>query len=104
MKSLVTPEQVTNLPWPSVTRRIIHADQPVTKAAQYIYIEAIIDAIHEPILILDKNLTIQSANKAFFQVFKIIKRKTQGVHLGDLGKPGPQLDKLMRHLKKLSIS
>ena len=102
MKSLVTPEQVTNLTWPPVTRRIIHADKPVIKPDQYIHIEAIINAVHEPILILDKNLSIQSANSAYSQNFKMSKRKTQGLNFFDLGKPGPQLDKLLRQLRKLS--
>ncbi len=105
MKSLVTPEQVTKFPWDVVPpRRIIHADQPVTKTDQFTHIEAIIDAIHEPILILDKNLAIKSANKAFYQKFKGDKKKALGIKLTDLVSRSPQIYKLINQLKKLSRS
>jgi len=102
MKSLVTPGQVTNITWRPVTHRVIHADQPEIKSGQYIHIEAIIDAIHEPVLILNKDLTIQSVNKAYSRNFKMTKRKTVGLNFSRLGKPGPQLNKILHQLKKLS--
>src|SRR5579872_2403469 len=98
MKSIVTTEEVTNYPWP-VSRSIIRADEPVAKTPQNIHIEAIIDAIHEPILILNKDLRIQSANKAFSRNFKMTKRNMPGLNFADLGKPGPQLHKIIRRLK-----
>jgi len=97
----MSPEQVGHLTWP-VTPRIIRVDQPVVRPEQYIHIEAIIEAIHEPILILNRDLVIQSANKAFFQNFKTAKKKTLGLDFADLGKDGPQLQKLLHQLKKLS--
>src|SRR5882757_8429060 len=104
MKSLVTPQQVTKFSWDVVTPRIIRADQPVIVANQSIYINAIIDAIHEPIIILDKELTIQSANKAFFKKFKVTKKSMFGKPLFLQSNINPQAKKLMSRLKKFSRS
>jgi two-component system CheB/CheR fusion protein len=51
----------------------------------YEYGEAIIATINEPILILDKNLCIKSANKAFYHKFKVKEAETVGMQLYDLG-------------------
>jgi PAS domain S-box-containing protein len=102
MKSLVTSEQVTNLPWQPVPRRIIDADQPDKKTAQFVHVEAIIDAIHEPILILDKDLTIRSINKSFVKKFKIAKKAITGRPLILNTKDNPQAEKYIAQLKKLS--
>jgi PAS domain S-box-containing protein len=105
MKSIVTPQQVTKFTWPVVPqRRIIHADNNLPKTDQLTHIEAIIDAIHEPILVLDKDLTIKSVNSAFIQKFKGNKKKALGIKLTDLADNTPQLYKLIKQLKKLSRS
>lgn len=102
MKHLVTPPDVTNLTWP-VPHRIIHADQP-TKTDQSIHIEAIIDAIHESILILDKNLIIQSVNNSFVKKFKISRKALLGKPLIFTNGNNPQASKFIAQLKKLSRS
>src|SRR6266568_394719 len=105
MKSLVTSDQVAKFPWDVVSpQRIIHADQEIPKTDQFAHIEAIINALHEPILILDKDLTIKSANKAFYQKFKGNKKKAIGIKLADLVNRSPQVHKLIKQLKKLSRS
>jgi len=53
-------------------------------AESYNYSEAIISTIHEPMLILDKDLRIKSANKSFYKKFKTEKEKTEGVLLYEL--------------------
>jgi two-component system phosphate regulon sensor histidine kinase PhoR len=103
MKSLVTPE-VTNFTWPHVSRSIIRADEPVTKMAQSVHIDAIIDAIHEPVLILDKTLTIQSINTSFVKKFKVTKKSVIGKPLVLNTKDNPQAGKFITQLKKLSRS
>jgi two-component system CheB/CheR fusion protein len=40
----------------------------------YSYSEAIISTIHEPMLILDKDMKIRSANKSFAQPFMCLKK------------------------------
>jgi len=51
----------------------------------YEYAEAIIATINEPLLILDQRLCIKSANKAFYNKFKVREEETVGVLLYDLG-------------------
>ena len=36
------------------------------------YAEAIIEAVREPLLVLDHELRIQTANRAFFEIFAIL--------------------------------
>ncbi|MDQ3111669.1 MAG: ATP-binding protein [Bacteroidota bacterium] len=49
------------------------------------YAEAIIATIHEPMLILDKNLCIKSGNGSFYKKFKVNEQETEGVSLFKLG-------------------
>ena len=45
------------------------------------YTEAILETIHEPMLILDKNMRIKSANASFFKTFKVTEADTNGESL-----------------------
>ena len=47
----------------------------------YTYYEGIIATVHEPVLILDKNIRIKSANKSFCKMFKVIEDDITGVSL-----------------------
>ncbi len=78
MKSLAIPVPRTALSRQQPLRRIIHADKLDFVTDQEVYIEAIIEAIHEPILILEKDLTIQAVNKAFLKKFKETKKTNAG--------------------------
>ena len=51
----------------------------------YDYSEAIIATIHEPMAILDKDLRVKSANKAFYKNFKVKEKETVGTLLYDVG-------------------
>lgn len=51
----------------------------------YEYSEAIIATIHEPMLILDKNFHVKSANKSFYEKFQVKREETEGKFLFDLG-------------------
>jgi len=51
----------------------------------YKYSEAIIATIHEPMLILDNNLQVKSANREFYKKFKVNKEETEGMSLFKLG-------------------
>ncbi|MFY9309245.1 MAG: CheR family methyltransferase [Bacteroidia bacterium] len=50
----------------------------------YLYSEAIIATIHEPMLILDNNLVVKSANESFYKKFLLNKDETEGVSLFEL--------------------
>src|SRR5579864_4323938 len=101
MKSIVNPEPLVDISSWATSRRLLYDDKIVMKADQYVHIDAIIDAIHEPVLILDKNLMIQSANKTFFQTFKKNQEKIYGMTLAEMGEHSPQINPLIKRLKKL---
>ena len=42
------------------------------------YAEAIVSTIHEPLIILTKDLRVKSANKAFYKKFELTENETQG--------------------------
>ena len=51
----------------------------------YTYYETIISTIHEPMLILDKNMRIKSVNKAFCKMFHVTDEESTGISLYKLG-------------------
>ncbi len=67
----------------------------------YTYYETIISTIHEPLLILDKNMRIKSVNKAFCKMFHVTAEESIGVSLYKLGNHQwniPRLHELMGHI------
>ena len=51
----------------------------------YLYSEAIISTIHDPMIILDKDLRIKTANKSFYRQFHLNEEETEGMLLYDVG-------------------
>lgn len=51
----------------------------------YIFADAIVATMHEPMLVLDKDLRVKSVNKAFYKKFGVTEEQTEGVLLYDLG-------------------
>jgi two-component system CheB/CheR fusion protein len=51
----------------------------------YEYSEAIVSTMHEPMLVLGKDLRVKSANKSFYKKFGVNEEQTEGVLLYDLG-------------------
>lgn len=49
------------------------------------YTEEIFNTIHDPLVILDKELRVLRASEGFFHMFKVREEETQGVFLYDLG-------------------
>ncbi|MHB8124371.1 MAG: chemotaxis protein CheB [Desulfitobacteriaceae bacterium] len=49
------------------------------------YAEAIVETVREPLLVLDANLHVKSANKAFFQTFMVTPEETADKSIFDLG-------------------
>ncbi|MBA3724186.1 MAG: hypothetical protein H0W89_04865 [Candidatus Levybacteria bacterium] len=72
------------------------------KLNPYTYAEAIVEAIHEPIVILDKSLTILSGNKAFYKTFKTTKKRTLGLNINNLTSKYPNLQELATRLDALT--
>ena len=51
----------------------------------YQYSGAILASIHEPLLVLDKDLRVVSASKSFYKKFNIAANETEGILLYDVG-------------------
>jgi two-component system CheB/CheR fusion protein len=51
----------------------------------YDYSVALLSTLHEPMIVLDKKLRVKSANKAFYEKFKVKEEETEGELLYDLG-------------------
>lgn len=67
----------------------------------YNYSEAIIATIHEPMVILDKNLRVRSANRSFYKNFRVKEKETEGTLLYDLGNKQwniPRLSELLEDI------
>ena len=50
-----------------------------------IYAQAIVETVRQPLLVLDTALRVQSANSAFFELFAVSAKETQGSLLFELG-------------------
>jgi two-component system CheB/CheR fusion protein len=51
----------------------------------YDYSEALLSTLHEPLIVLDRNLRVKSATKNFYKKFKVKAEETEGALLYDLG-------------------
>jgi len=72
------------------------------------YFKSIVEAVPDPMLVLDKSLRVRTANKAFYSQFKVRSRQTEGELFYDLGDHQwdiPPLRKLLKTLltKKISV-
>lgn len=65
------------------------------------YAENIVETVREPLLIMDGNLKIVSANKAFYNTFKVSPKGTQGRFIYDLGNGQWNIPELRRLLKEI---
>ena len=75
--------QSTNEELTIVNHEIISLNEILSDARDYA--EAIIATIYEPMLILDKDFKVKSANKSFYKYFGVKEDETEGVLLYDLG-------------------
>jgi len=67
----------------------------------YAYAEAIVETVREPLVILDEQLRIKTANKSFFDTFKVNKKETYDKLIFELGNGQwniPSLRKLLTQL------
>jgi two-component system CheB/CheR fusion protein len=67
----------------------------------YEYSNAIIATIHEPMLVLHRNFTVKSANKSFYDKFRVKQEDTEGVVLFDLGNKQWNITKLREVLNDI---
>ncbi len=65
------------------------------------YFEAVQNTVREPLLILNKNLIVESANKSFYKTFRVSEEETVGKYIYDIGKKQwniPTLKKLLEEI------
>lgn len=67
----------------------------------YAYAEAIVETVREPLVILDEGLHIKTANKAFFDFFKVTKEETYNQLIFDLGNGQWNIPELKKLLEKI---
>ena len=65
------------------------------------YAERIVDTVREPLIVLDADLKVISANKSFYRTFKVDPRKTQGRFIYDLGNRQWNIPELRLLLEKI---
>ncbi|MFA6274091.1 MAG: PAS domain-containing protein [Candidatus Paceibacterota bacterium] len=51
----------------------------------WVYIKTVVDVVREPILILDKDLRVMTANDSFFRTFQVEVKDTEGKTIYELG-------------------
>ena len=75
--------QSTNEELSVVNQEIIGLNEQLTEARNYS--EAIVATVREPLLVLDANLRIKSANRSFYKTFQVNKLETEGAFIYDIG-------------------
>ncbi|MBC7829193.1 MAG: PAS domain-containing protein, partial [Chitinophagaceae bacterium] len=75
--------QSTNEELTVVNQEMISLNEQVTNARNYA--DSIISTIREPLLVLDKNLRVQTANSAFYKTFHVNAKDTEGILIYELG-------------------
>lgn len=75
--------QSTNEELTVVNQEIISLNEQVTAAKDYA--EAIVAAVQEPLLVLDKKLQVKSANNAFYKTFQVNEKDTEEKLIYQLG-------------------
>ena len=75
--------QSTNEELTVVNHEVINLNEQVTEARDYA--ESMIATMHEPLIILDKNLRVKTVNQSFYKTFQLKEEQTLGVLLYDLG-------------------
>lgn len=65
------------------------------------YAEAIIKTVRGPLLILDGNFRVRSANESFYKFFKVTPQETENMSLFELGNKQWEIPKLRKLLEKI---
>ena len=67
----------------------------------WIYIKTVVDIVHEPVLILDKDLSVMAANEPFYKMFQTEPKDTENKVIYELGNGQwniPSLRKLLEDI------
>jgi PAS domain S-box-containing protein len=75
------------------------AQQAIEEAR--VYAENIVETIREPLIVLDTDLKVISANRSFYQTFKVDHKETQGRFIYDLGNRQWDIPELRQLLEEI---
>jgi two-component system CheB/CheR fusion protein len=65
------------------------------------YVENIVDTVREPLLVLDSNLCVVSANRSFYKTFQVTEKESLDIFLYDLGNQQWNIPKLRELLEDI---
>ncbi|MFQ6242760.1 sensor histidine kinase [Sinorhizobium meliloti] len=68
---------------------------------EHVQAQGVFDTVPDPLLILDENLCVQSASRAFFAAFNVSRDETIGQHLYELGNRQWDIPELRRLLEEV---
>lgn len=91
--------QSTNEEITIINHELINLNEMVTEERNYA--EAIVETIHEPLLVLDKNLKVITANKSFYKTFTVKEQETEGKLIYKLGNKHWDIPELRRLLETI---
>ncbi|MBC7523373.1 MAG: PAS domain-containing protein [Flavobacterium sp.] len=91
--------QSTNEELMVVNHEMIGLNEQIAAARNYA--ESIVANIREPLLVLDKNLRVKTANKSFYKTFKVNEKETEGTLIYDLGDKQWDIPELRNLLEKI---
>ena len=80
-----------------VNQELYERNDQLNQARQYS--ESIVTTIHEPLLVLDKNLRVKSANRAFYKHFQLTEQETEDELLYELGDAQWNISSLRKKLE-----
>ncbi len=66
-----------------------------------LYFESIVDTVREPLLVLDRDLKVVSANRSFYRVFRTTARQTEGEAIFDLAAGRWDIPRLRKLLEEI---
>ena len=82
----------------SARAQAAHSQQPADALA---YLESIVDTVREPLIVLDKQLRVKTANQSFYRTFQVTPAETETCCIYDLGNGQwniPQLRTLLEEI------
>ena len=91
--------QSTNEELTVINQEMISLNEQVEAARNYA--ESIVANIREPLLVLDKHLRIKTANKSFYNTFKVNEQETEGALIYNLGNKQWDIPELRSLLEKV---
>lgn len=91
--------QSTNEEITVINHELVSLNELVTEERNYA--EAIVETVHEPLLVLDKDLKIATANGSFYKTFQVKEGETEGKLIYNLGNNQWNIPELRRMLETI---